>query len=97
MPASPTQSAGLAWWLRRLAGKRKDAGSVSRFGLVVRRSAGKRKDAGSVSRLGPVTKRLAGKRKDAGSTPRFGSPFSSKIVILWTLSRGFALAQLMKH
>ena len=32
-----------------------------------------------------------GKRKKAGSTPSFGSPFSSKIVIIWTLSRDFAL------
>ena len=30
------KSAGLAWWLRRSAGKRKDPGSVSRLGLVVK-------------------------------------------------------------
>ena len=44
-----------------------------------------------VSRLGLVVRLSAGKRKDAGSTPRFGSPFSSKNVILWTLSHDFAL------
>ena len=44
--------------VKAFAGKRKDAGSVSRLGPVVRRSVGKRKDAGSVSRLGLVVKAL---------------------------------------
>ena len=63
--------------LRRSAGKRKDAGYVSRFSLVVvRRSAGKiRKDAGSTlrDRLGLVVRRSVGKkRKDAGAVSRLG-------------------------